>query len=428
MKKIKNWLGMLLLASILMVALAACEPAELAVEITPTVEGEQSAEGEESDEVFDLVYPPQVENVDMAGAIITDSGLQFLETLAGEGANPEIGDIVTMNFVAQLPDGTEFANSYMEGAPVTAILGREQLLPGWEEGLLMMQVGGQARMVLPSELAFGAEGYGMIPPDSEIILIVELISIEKPPTPQEVTQSDLTTTDSGLQYYDITVGEGDTAAEGMLVSNSFTLWYQADEPVYVGASGSTAPISFEVGLGDTVFPGWEEGVVGMKVGGVRQVVIPPDLGFGDVGGGSIPPNSILILEIELLEVREPVKMTEVDEADYTVTESGLKYYDLVEGEGETPQQGQTVIVHYTGWLQDGTKFDSSVDRGTPFNFILGTGSVIPGWDEGVSTMKVGGVRQLVIPPDLGYGESGAGDTIPPGATLVFEVELLGIQE
>lgn len=422
MKKINKWLGMLLLASILILALAACQPAELAVEITPT------AESEEGDEVFDLVYPPQGENVDMSGATTTDSGLQFLETMPGEGPNPEIGDIVTMNFVAQLPDGTEFANSYLEGAPVTAILGREQLLPGWEEGVLMMQVGGQARMVLPSELAFGSEGYGMIPPDSDIILIVELISIETPPTPQEVAQSDLTTTESGLQYYDITVGDGDTAAQGMLVSNGFTLWYQADEPVYIGGSEGSSPLSFEVGLGDTVFPGWEEGVVGMKVGGKRQLVIPPELGLGDMGGGSIPPNSVLILEIELLEVREPVKMTDVDEADYTVTDSGLKYYDLVEGEGETPQVGQTVIVHYTGWLQDGTKFDSSIDRGTPFNFILGTGSVIPGWDEGVSTMKVGGVRQLVIPPELGYGESGAGATIPPGATLVFEVELLGIQE
>ncbi len=420
MKKIRKWMGMLLLASILMVGLAACQPAELAVETTPAAE--------EGDDVFDLVYPAQGESVDMSGAITTDSGLQYLEALPGEGPNPVDGDIVTMNFVAQLPDGTEFANSYMEGAPVTAIIGNNQLLPGWEEGVRMMKAGGQARLVLPPELAFGSEGYGMVPADSELILIIELISIEEPPSPQEVAESDLITTDSGLQYYDISVGDGETAEEGTVVSNGFTLWYQGDEPVYVGASNNNAPLSFEVGLGDTVFPGWEEGVVGMKVGGVRQLIIPPELGFGEAGGGSIPPNAVLIMEIELLEVREPVTMTEVDEADYTVTESGLKYYDLVEGEGETPQEGQTVIVHYTGWLEDGTKFDSSLDRGTPFTFALGTGSVIAGWDEGVSTMKVGGVRQLVVPSDLGYGETGAGSMIPPGATLVFEVELLGIQE
>jgi peptidylprolyl isomerase len=132
------------------------------------------------------------------------------------------------------------------------------------------------------------------------------------------------------------------------------------------------------------------------------------------------------MEIEMLNVVEPVLMTEVDEADYTVTESGLKYYDLVEGDGETPAEGSTVVVHYTGWLEDGTKFDSSLDRGQPFNFTLGQGQVIPGWDEGVASMKVGGKRQLVIPPELGYGEAGAGATIPPNATLVFEVELLEV--
>ena len=91
----------------------------------------------------------------------------------------------------------------------------------------------------------------------------------------------------------------------------------------------------------------------------------------------------------MLEIVEPVFMTEVDEDDFTVTESGLKYYDFVEGDGDTPAVGQTVVVHYTGWLEDGTKFDSSLDRGQPFSFPLGQGAVIPGWDEGVATMKVG---------------------------------------
>ena len=110
------------------------------------------------------------------------------------------------------------------------------------------------------------------------------------------------------------------------------------------------------------------------------------------------------------------------------TESGLQIEALVVGTGDEAQAGSTVSVHYTGWLVDGTKFDSSLDRGTPFEFVLGRGQVIPGWDEGVASMKVGGKRKLTIPPELAYGDRGAGSVIPPGATLVFEVELLEVRQ
>jgi len=109
-----------------------------------------------------------------------------------------------------------------------------------------------------------------------------------------------------------------------------------------------------------------------------------------------------------------------------MTDSGLKYEELAEGDGAVAQAGQRVSVHYTGWLTDGTQFDSSVARNDPFQFALGKGMVIRGWDEGVAGMKVGGKRKLTIPPQLGYGAQGAGGVIPPNATLVFEVELLDI--
>jgi peptidylprolyl isomerase len=107
--------------------------------------------------------------------------------------------------------------------------------------------------------------------------------------------------------------------------------------------------------------------------------------------------------------------------------SGLQYEDLVVGTGDAPKTGQTVVTHYTGWLMNGTKFDSSLDRGQPLEFRLGVGQVIKGWDEGISDMQVGGKRVLVIPPDLAYGARGAGGVIPPNATLKFEVELLGLK-
>jgi FKBP-type peptidyl-prolyl cis-trans isomerases 1 len=109
------------------------------------------------------------------------------------------------------------------------------------------------------------------------------------------------------------------------------------------------------------------------------------------------------------------------------TESGLKYIDLVVGSGRVAAAGNLVTVHYTGWLTNGSKFDSSVDRHDPFSFPIGSGKVIRGWDEGVAGMKVGGKRKLTIPPQLGYGSRGAGGVIPPNATLVFDVELLEVR-
>jgi FKBP-type peptidyl-prolyl cis-trans isomerase len=116
------------------------------------------------------------------------------------------------------------------------------------------------------------------------------------------------------------------------------------------------------------------------------------------------------------------------ENNQTVTmPSGLKYIDQVVGTGDVAVAGKTANVHYTGWLENGKKFDSSVDRGQPFSFPLGAGRVIKGWDEGVQGMKVGGKRKLTIPSELGYGSRGAGGVIPPNATLIFDVELLGVR-
>jgi peptidylprolyl isomerase len=119
----------------------------------------------------------------------------------------------------------------------------------------------------------------------------------------------------------------------------------------------------------------------------------------------------------------PTKVT----GDGTKTADGLQYWDIKVGTGAAATAGHSVNVHYTGWLTNGTKFDSSVDRGQPFTFNLGAGQVIKGWDEGVAGMKIGGKRQLRIPPELGYGSRGAGGVIPANATLIFDVELLSVQ-
>jgi len=417
----KKWFGWLpaFIILIIILTLAYIETKNISEASPEEIALEEASEEE----------PVPAEPITLEGATTTESGLQYLELTAGDGVTPQEGDIVLMNVIGSLPDGTEIVNTYLQGTPVMAVFGNEQLLPGWEEGVGLMKAGGSAKLVLPPELAFGEEGYGIIPPNSQIVIDVELISAEVPPSPPDISSDELTTTESGLQYSDITLGEGSEAEEGSTVITDYTIWVKGDtEDTFIVSSSYSQPVTFVMGIVDIVFPGWDEGVTGMKLGGKRLLVIPPELALGEDGAGDIPPNATLVMEVELLEVYVPPKMTEVNEEDYVTLESGLMYYDLEEGDGATPEAGQTVLVHYSGWLADGTMFDSSVERGEPFSFVLGEGNVIAGWDEGLATMQVGSKRQLVIPPELGYGDTGAGAVIPPGATLIFEVELLEIQE
>jgi peptidylprolyl isomerase len=242
------------------------------------------------------------------------------------------------------------------------------------------------------------------------------------------TGENIMTTASGLQYVELGPGTGDAPKAGDIVSVHYrgTL---ADGTVFDSSYDRGQPITFSLGTGQ-VIPGWDEGIALMRKGGKARLVIPPNLAYGERGAGNgiIPPNATLTFEVELVEIRAgaPAAPTSLEESQYTTTASGLKYHDLVVGTGAEASTGSNVAVHYTGWLTDNTKFDSSLDRGQTFDFQVGTGSVIPGWDEGLVGMKVGGKRQLVIPAALAYGDQGQG-SIPPGATLVFEVELVAVQ-
>jgi len=220
---------------------------------------------------------------------------------------------------------------------------------------------------------------------------------------------------------DTKLGEGAEAQAGQTVIVHYTGWlFDANAADNKGAKFDSSldrndPFDFPLGAG-RVIEGWDKGVAGMREGGSRTLIIPSEMGYGSRGaGGDIPPNATLLFEVKLL------KVIKTDIVDNKV------------GEGDEAKAGQLVTVHYTGWLFDkkapdnkGTKFDSSRDRNQPFDFPLGQGHVIQGWDMGVQGMKVGGQRTLTIPPEMGYGKRGAGGVIPANATLVFDVELLDL--
>ena len=244
----------------------------------------------------------------------------------------------------------------------------------------------------------------------------------------ENMESKIITTASGLKYEDLIVGTGEYPKTGDKVVVHYT-GKLTDGSIFDSSVERNQPFTFPIGKG-RVIKGWDEGLSNMKIGGKRILTIPSDLAYGERGAGDrIPPNSILIFEVELIDIVKPFIDKDFElPGEETLTESGMIMIDHIIGKGEKPKTTQIVIVHYTGKLENGTKFDSSHDRGKPFEFPLGMGRVIKGWDEGLSSMNVGGKRTLIIPPYLGYGERGAGGVIPPNATLVFEVELLGIKK
>jgi FKBP-type peptidyl-prolyl cis-trans isomerase len=214
----------------------------------------------------------------------------------------------------------------------------------------------------------------------------------------------LITTPSGLKYEDLVVGTGASPAPTDMVTVNYT-GTLPDGTVFDASRLHGGPISFPL---NQVIKGWTEGVGSMKVGGTRKLVIPPALGYGSQAQGSIPANSTLTFIVELLDIPK------------------VKIEDTQVGTGAEAAPGKTVSVYYTGKLDNGQVFDSNVGK-TPMTFVLGGGQMIPGFEQGITGMKVGGKRVVTIPPSLGYGDQGAGSAVPPGATLTFELELVDVK-
>jgi peptidylprolyl isomerase len=236
--------------------------------------------------------------------------------------------------------------------------------------------------------------------------------------------------ESGLQVEVYEKGDGILPQMGQKVSVHYKGMLE-DGKVFDESFSRGEPITFQIGIGQ-VIPGWDKGIGQLSKGAKAKLTIPSNLAYGAREQRGIPANSTLIFEVEVMDIQDGPKPIaheswSTDGLEMKTTQSGLQYYVIEEGSGAKTEPGKMVSVHYHGMLEDGTKFDSSFERGEPIEFPLGVGQVIPGWDEGISLLNVGSKAKLIIPSFLAYGERGAGGVIPPNATLIFDVEVVAVK-
>lgn len=412
----------------------------------------------------------------------TKSGIFYKKHIENkDGRAADTGDILTMDMIYRLKDTLLF-DSRMNSQPMMLTLVNKQYDGDIYEALSLLNVGDSVTFIIKADQFFlNTAGMRELPDfvnkGDDMFFHVKLNNAQteaelreaheemaekrKELEPQEIAQylveNNITTAPlaSGLYFIEKEKGVGSLAKDGDRLKVHFII-STIDGSRLFSTYDQDRPMDIEAGKKfDT--DGVTEALSMMRKGGKATAIVPSELAFGVEGRGEmVPPYTTVIYEIEIADLvtkeeyqkqqeklhKEQNEMEEqnrlkekanilkyLQENNYKAspTPSGLYYIEQVKGDGAKPTAGQKVKVHYTGKLLDGKKFDSSVDRGQPLEFQLGIGQVIRGWDEGIALMNVGSKGLLIIPSELGYGKHGAGDHIPGNSTLVFEVELLGIE-
>lgn len=367
--------------------------------------------------------------VDKPKTVKTASGLQYTVTSQGNGPQAHMGDNVKVHYTGKFTNDTVFDSSVNRGTPFEFMLGRGRVIKGWDEGISYLHVGDKATFIIPPAIGYGDQDSGPIPANSTLVFDVELLGVSEGVKLFDIKKRDTLKTASGLKYLIAQANpKGEKPLQGGRVVANYVAYF-TDGTIFDATADRGKPFSFLLGKNQVV-KGWDEGVSLMRTGEKFRLIIPYELAYGEQGyQGVIPPKATILLDIELLEVKAPIKPTLYDVAGKEVqtTTSGLKYIIVNKGSGAKAEAGKNVKVHYTGFLDNGTIFDSSVERGEPIEFPLGQGRVIKGWDEGIGMMNVGDKMRLIIPYDLAYGEAGRPPIIPAKAQLTFDVELVEVK-
>lgn len=354
----------------------------------------------------------------------TASGLKYSVLKAGDGPTPKKGETVFAHYTGWLAaDGKKFDSSRDRDDPIFVQVGFEQVIPGWDEGLLLMPVGSRIKFTIPWKLAYGAEGRApVIPAKADLIFDVELLSIR--PVPSTFAEGAGQKTESGIRWRAMkkgtqAIGSKDYAKVNFAVFSSKT-------GAMVGATDQ-APKGQKRTFNGTktdqrlafLRECWDK----FEVGGVYWLQVPPSEAFGKRGiPGKIAPDEDSLWRLEVVKT---IPFERAEGNTVRTTKTGLEYEIIKLGKGDkAPTTSSRVKVNYVGWLLDGKVFDSSFNRGEPSTF--GVSQVIPGWTEGLQLMKPGAIYRFKIPWKIAYGKNGNGRTIPPESDLIFWVELLEI--
>ena len=375
---------------------------------------------------------PKSQKVKHPQTVKTASGLEYTILEKGSGVKPQKGDKIVVNYTGKLTNDTVFDSSLKPGrTPFEFVLGAGQVIKGWDEAFELLQVGDKATIKFGPDLGYGASANGAIPANSTLIFDIELLNVIQAVHAWDVKGKDTLKTASGLKY--IMVKENKTGAKsekGTIVDFHFS-GFLADGKKFDSSVERDKPMSVKVGQ-HQLLPGWDEAIALLREGEKAKFIIPSALALGAQGHPPIiPANADLIMDIEILKVKKivPPPLFDIKGLEEKTTTSGLKYYEVKRsGSAVKAAAGKTVKVHYSGYLADGTMFDSSVERGEPIEFPLGEGQVIAGWEEGIALMNVGDKMRLIIPYFLAYGEQGRAPVIPAKADLTFDVELVDVKD
>lgn len=404
----------------------------------------------------------------------TESGLYYKWYVQNKDAQkPIIGDLLVLHYQLKSSKDSIFSDTYKNPEPVTIPLIAPTFKGDLYEGFAMMGKGDSASFIINADsffiLMIGAPRPEFIDSGSFITATVKLIDIKTKEEMDRQKQQELETfklketedlakyikennistqpNEEGLYIIEVKKGTGRFPENGHIAMLNYDVSLIDGNKFYTSTvAGESLP--YQVGSGQ-MGAGFDQAIKQVKVGGKAKFIIPSSQAFGEQGGGNvIPPYAPLIFEVELTgtyteaefqkhqeqmdkkkekqENEELAKFLSSNKITAKKTISGLYHIEIKTGIGKQAEKGKIVKVHYTGTLLDGTKFDSSLDRGEPIEFELGAGQVIKGWDEGIALMKEGGKAKFIIPSSLAYGKTGRGQEIKPFSALIFEVELIQV--